>query len=133
MDEYIEDAKEWRRYADTDLITAEHVANTLWPTPFGIVCYHCQQSAEKFLKGFLVLNGDDPPHTHDLEILCDLCKAYKIEFEGILMPCSILSEYGSQPRYPFEIAIDNAAMKQALSCARQIKEFLQRIAPEIFI
>ncbi|MDR0878247.1 MAG: hypothetical protein LBN21_09350 [Treponema sp.] len=45
MDEYIDDAKEWRRYADTDLITT----------------------------------------------------------------------------------------KQALNCARQIKEFLQRIAPEIFV
>ncbi|WP_242833528.1 HEPN domain-containing protein [Desulfosporosinus youngiae] len=22
-----------------------------------IICYHCQQSAEKYLKGYLVLNG----------------------------------------------------------------------------
>lgn len=37
-----------------------------------ISCYHCQQSAEKYLKGYLVLYGKNPPRTHDLDELCKL-------------------------------------------------------------
>ena len=48
-----ETAKEWFTYAERDFLTAEHLAKTLYPIPIEIVCYHCQQSAEKFLKGFI--------------------------------------------------------------------------------
>jgi HEPN domain-containing protein len=27
------------------------------PTPVEVICYHCQQSAEKYLKGYIVLHG----------------------------------------------------------------------------
>ncbi|MCZ6676164.1 MAG: HEPN domain-containing protein [Candidatus Poribacteria bacterium] len=31
-----------------------------------LVCYHCQQSAEKYLKAFLIAQGITPPRIHDL-------------------------------------------------------------------
>jgi len=36
-----------------DLNTAEYLKN-MKPLPIEIICYHCQQSAEKYLKGYLV-------------------------------------------------------------------------------
>jgi HEPN domain-containing protein len=127
------DAKEWRDYADTDLRTAEHIAKDMWPVPFGIVAYHCQQAAEKYLKGFLILqDGNEPPHIHDLKKLCDLCKKYKPEFEKIELPCNILTTYAGQPRYPLEIFVDEPQMKMALHNASEIKKFAQQIMPEAF-
>ena len=46
-------SKEWYAYAERDLISANHLVKTLYPVPLEIVCYHCQQSSEKFLKGYI--------------------------------------------------------------------------------
>jgi HEPN domain-containing protein len=46
----IKEAQEWQRLAAMDLNTAEYLQN-MSPLPLEIICYHCQQSAEKYLKG----------------------------------------------------------------------------------
>jgi HEPN domain-containing protein len=46
-------ALEWLTYAETDLNSAEFLLN-LKPLPVEVICYHCQQSAEKCLKGNLL-------------------------------------------------------------------------------
>jgi len=65
--------KEWYRFAMMDFSAATHLNNTMCPKPLEIICYHCQQSAEKFLKGFLISNSIEPPKTHDLQELCEMC------------------------------------------------------------
>ena len=49
----IEESQEWQRIAAMDLSTAEYLLG-MSPLPIEIICYHCQQSAEKYLKGYLV-------------------------------------------------------------------------------
>jgi HEPN domain-containing protein len=66
-------ALEWFRFADMDLGSAEFLLGK-HPVPVEIICFHCQQSAEKYLKGILVLHGIQPPKIHDLQELCNLCK-----------------------------------------------------------
>ncbi|GHV31354.1 hypothetical protein AGMMS4952_19920 [Spirochaetia bacterium] len=132
MNQYLEAAKEWFRYAEHDFCAAEHIAKTLLPTPHEIVCYHCQQAAEKYLKGFLVFQGDDPPHIHELAELCKLGKKYKPEFDEILIRCDTLSKYATQPRYPYEMPVDEAMMKLALYNISEVKKFMQKIIPEVF-
>jgi HEPN domain-containing protein len=61
-------AKEWLSYAEMDLSSAEFLLGKR-PLPLEIICYHCQQSAEKCLKGLLVLKNQMPPKTHDLSLL----------------------------------------------------------------
>lgn len=46
----IEEYKEWQRLADMDLKTVVY-PKKMKPLPIEIICYHCQQSAEKYLKG----------------------------------------------------------------------------------
>ena len=41
---------EWLRFANMDLDLAKHSFATMHPAPLEIICYHCQQAAEKFLK-----------------------------------------------------------------------------------
>jgi HEPN domain-containing protein len=52
-------AKEWLEYAEIDLSSAEFLL-AMYPLPTAIICYHCQQSAEKCLKGLLVIKNQVP-------------------------------------------------------------------------
>ena len=69
-------AKKWFERADSDFIVAVHVFEDLHPKQIEIACYHCQQSSEKALKGYLVNKEIEPPKTHDLIALCKLCHFY---------------------------------------------------------
>ena len=47
-------ANEWFSYEENDLNSAKFLLN-MYPKPLEIICNHCQQSAEKYLKGFLAI------------------------------------------------------------------------------
>jgi len=114
---------EWFRLADMDLALADH-ALSLHPQPLEAICYHCQQSAEKYLKGYLVYKGIvDPPRIHNLDSLCEMCEDFDAQFSKIMKPCSTLTDYGVQPRYPHEMEILESDMRKALTHAKQIQEF----------
>ena len=113
---------EWFCYGDRDLLVAEH-SLSLQPQPYEIICYLCQQSAEKYMKGFLFYHGVKPPKTHDLEKLCNICVEYNEKFDNMYDQCETLSQYGVQPHYPYGMELDEYQMKKALDYAQQIKEF----------
>ena len=46
-------SSEWLEFAKMDLGAAEYLL-TMHPLPVEIICYHCEQAAEKFLKAVLV-------------------------------------------------------------------------------
>jgi len=75
----IEIAQEWFDIAKMDLSSAKYLQN-MHPTPIEIICYHCQQSSEKILKGFLALNEHEIQKTHDLILLNKLCRKYNEDF-----------------------------------------------------
>ena len=114
---------EWFRFADIDLASAEYLCG-MHPQPLEIICYHCQQSAEKFLKGFLIYSGVmEPPKTHSLDDLCELCSGFDELFREISKACNILTAYGVQPRYPNEMLISESDMHKAIEYAHQICDF----------
>lgn len=126
----IKEYKEWQRLADMDLKTAVYLKK-MKPLPVEIICYHCQQSAEKHLKGYLVLWEVVPPKMHDLDELCKLCIKYSDSFNIISDVCSDLTVYGVQPRYPMELVIDADNMKQAIDSAKKVMKFVTAMAKEI--
>jgi HEPN domain-containing protein/GNAT superfamily N-acetyltransferase len=114
---------EWFKLADSDLGSAEHLLG-LYPQPKEIICYHCEQSAEKYLKGYLVYKGIvSPPKIHDLNGLCEMCSEFDDSFIEIKRACSVLTGYGVQPRYPHEMEISGPDVLNALEYARQIRGF----------
>jgi HEPN domain-containing protein len=123
-------AQEWQRFAEMDLSSAEYLLN-MHPVPIEIICYHCQQSAEKYPKGYLVLHGVNPPKIYDLDELCKLCMQWSDTFEEIADQCSDLTVYGVQPRYPMELTLEKSDMQQALSSAKAIRGFVLTLIPEI--
>ena len=98
-------SQEWQRLGAQDLSSAEHLL-TMKPIPVEIICYLCQQSAEKYLKVFLVLHGQNPPKIHDLNELRKLCSNFFGNFKVIADQCSDLTAYGVQPRYPMGLLLE---------------------------
>lgn len=97
----VDDYREWVRYAEQDWQLAVSLLRRKRP-PVIAICFHAQQSAEKYLKALLLSRGAVFPRTHDLAALNSLC-----EQQGILTGFSprlltLLSEYAVVSRYPGE-------------------------------
>lgn len=127
MDDKISIVKEWLDFASRDINSAKYLLG-MSPVPLEIVCYHCEQAAEKSLKGYLIYHDVEPPRTHVLQLLCKMCADIDGIFKEISESCGNLTLYGVQPRYPFEIDITENDMKKAIVDADSVMEFvLQRI------
>ena len=123
-------AKEWLAYAEMDLASAEFLL-AMYPQPITIICYHCQQSVEKCLKGLLALKNQVPSKTHDLPLLIDACNQLIPEIMTVSAQCAALNPFSSQPRYPRELLITESDMKTAIKNAKAVYAFTQPfIVPE---
>lgn len=116
-------AKEWFNIAEKDLSSAEFLKN-MQPVPVEIICYHCQQSAEKYLKGFLALKGEEVKKTHDLMLLNKECQKYEEDFETIEEDCLMLTDYAVNVRYPFPMDVNESDVRIATKSANKVKDFV---------
>jgi HEPN domain-containing protein len=57
--------KDWISFARMDLSAAIYLQGHS-PLPIEMICYHCQQAAEKALKAVLASHDADIPRIHDL-------------------------------------------------------------------
>jgi HEPN domain-containing protein len=122
--------QQWIDKGKDDLRVAEYLSTMHYPTPDEIICFHCQQSAEKYLKAFIFSHDIEPDKTHDLEYLLEICQKHNTEFSILLSKLDILNRYSVSPRYPNELEITNEDMKTALSYAKSIQEFVMNIFNE---
>jgi len=113
---------EWFKFADADIDTAL-LLKEVRPQHREIICYHCEQAVEKYLKGFLVSRGKMPPKIHDLTNLCNLCSEYDNNFLSLLPNCNYLTDFSVQPRYPKEMDISDANVEKAIKYALDVKDF----------
>ena len=85
--------KEWMEFARMYLLTAKHLYEHMYPKPLEIICYHCQQAIEKFLKGVLISKGVTIKKTHDLGLLAEMLQEYTEMDEKYLEMCDDLTPY----------------------------------------
>ena len=116
-----DDPLAWVEKAEEDWVAANTLLRRKKPFK-GIVCFHLQQSAEKYLKAILVLKGSAFPKTHDLTALSKMC-----EENGILIGMDednldILSGYAATARYPGADPSLNDT-RDALRTTRVIRRF----------
>ena len=88
---------QWISKAEEDLLVVRQLMSADILVK-GAIAYHCQQSAEKFLKAFLVFHGIEIARTHNIEFLLEQCKIIDKNFSAI-DPCN-LTDYGVEVRYP---------------------------------
>jgi HEPN domain-containing protein len=62
--------------------------------------FHCQQSAEKALKAFLILNDIEPEKTHNVRVLAQQAGAINSIFNSRLEQARYLNQYNRSFRYP---------------------------------
>ena len=53
----VPDVQRWLDFAENDLAVAKHLLETFHPKPLEIICYHCQQAAEKAIKAVYITLG----------------------------------------------------------------------------
>jgi HEPN domain-containing protein len=124
--------RQWIEIADSDFTAAQHMAKNMWPIPYAIICFRCQQAAEKYLKWVLVLHDIDPPKIHDLEELEKLCENICPQFNSLFEKCAVLTEYAVHSRYPEEKQLEEYDMDRAIKYANSIMEFVRSQFPEQF-
>jgi HEPN domain-containing protein len=114
---------EWIYLAQMDYDHALKSADTFHPAPVEIICFHCQQSAEKILKAYIAANGNKPEKTHDLPALIKHCKQYLPDFDNYAAFCYTLTTYASDTRYPPKLSLNESDMRLALNNTLKILEF----------
>lgn len=66
-----DDPLAWLAKGDRDFALARDMSPN-WEAYPDLICYHCQQAAEKYLKAMLLHVGAPLKRTHDLEEVLDL-------------------------------------------------------------
>ena len=119
--EYLDDAREWLSFAEADLGVAEHLDKTYHPKPLEIICFHCQQAAEKAVKSIIVLNGSQGgiPKKHDLFLLLNQIKNMVSIDEKYYDYADILAPYGVAMRYPNELFLEERHAEKAIQMANE--------------
>ena len=113
--------RDWFEKADQDLELARRALGPGKPLP-GMACYHAQQCAEKYLKGYLIARSVPFRFVHDLVYLTQLCATQEPAFEQLMSAAEILGEYGTALRYPMEGSEepDVEAAREAIRLAEQV-------------
>ncbi len=95
-----QETKRWLDIANMDMGVAKHLMENYHPKPLEIICYHCQQAAEKAIKA-------------------------KIE-EKYFDYADTLTPYGVAVRYPNELFLEEHHAKEAIQYAEEIIQWVYR-------
>jgi len=91
---------EWVEKAEGDFTTAGRELRVRKSPNYDAVCFHAQQSAEKYLKAILHETGQHIPKTHSLAELLGLCLLIDRSFELLQFDLNVLEGFAVQFRYP---------------------------------
>jgi len=118
----------WLKKGERDLRVA--MRELAQKEPFtDIVCFHAQQAAEKYLKGYLVWLDIEPKRTHDLE---DLVLLAGTKDKGILVLKDMLAEltpFAVEPRYPEFEEPSLSDTKRAIKIVQELKDYILKRVP----
>jgi HEPN domain-containing protein len=119
----------WLRKASSDVVTLEAA---LGAGAFDGACFHAQQAAEKYLKGFLAFHDKPFPFTHNLGDLTELCAGIDALFRTLTPLASELTPYGVRLRYDDTFWPTAETTKRAQVSCLTIRDFiLVRLPKEI--
>ena len=113
---------EWVEYAEVDIDVAKLALRRKKASTY-VVCFHAQQSAEKYLKARLIARQIKFPKIHDLRRLNDLLSA-----NGIVLGISVteldkVSAYAVMVRYPGDQPVFEEA-QEAVETAKLVRKFV---------
>lgn len=115
---------DWRG-ADIDLAAAPPLVED--------ALFHCQQAAEKAMKGYLTAHERVFRKTHDLDELARACEAIDPTLKAVLLEARDLTVFAWEFRYPGDSQVPSEGEAvQTLALARQVVSvLLDRLPPTI--
>lgn len=116
--------REWVRKAEGDYRLVVQIAKGSEPF-HDQLCFHCQQAAEKYLKGLLEELGLTIPKTHHLDDLLALLP-HHATLRAFRRGLIFLTDFAVGTRYPGEDASKRQA-SAALRWATKVREASRRI------
>ena len=126
----LSDTRAWFHKAMVDLRSAEADLRVAPPILDDAV-FHCQQAAEKAIKGFLTYHQQPFTETHDLGDLGKACAPRDPTLAPVLEHAAPLTGYFRKFRYPgFPDAPTLDETREALSAARELVAALLDRVPE---
>ena len=114
----------WVSKADRDLEAARRLAQGEPPLP-DQVGFFCQQTAEKYLKAFLIAAEQVPPRTRDVDALVEICAAVDSAFERLQSVVEGLTEFAVIFRYP-EAWSDKVSADRSVNQAEQVRALVRQ-------
>ena len=122
----------WIRVAGNDLRIAELCLNAEPPASEG-AAFHCQQAAEKLLKGFLVRACTDFGKTHDLHYLGTVVARLFPQVRSLVQPMAAWTHWAVAYRYPGDPGPEPKPtieeLRQALALTGELEAALRALAP----
>ena len=115
---------EWVEKADADYHTASREYRVRKATNQDAVCFHAQQSAEKYLKAFLQEQGSPIPRLHSLMELLALIVKIDGSFMLIQFDLNVMEGYAVQSRYP-GLSADKSEPNAALKASERVRDFIR--------
>jgi HEPN domain-containing protein len=105
--------REWVRKAEADHVVARRSSRGKTPL-HDLVCFHCQQCAEKYLKALLEELGLSVPKTHELGRILRSLRPHHPTLDSVRRGLDFLTQFAVDTRYPGE----NATKRQAEAALR---------------
>ncbi len=120
-------ARRWFQKAENDLLNVE---NNLKAERYArdTVCFHCQQAAEKYLKGFLAWHQTPFVKTHDLLALLEQVRQIAGEdADPLSTSLLLLDRYSVSIRYPqeYEEEPDEREVREAVEAAHTVRGWVR--------
>ena len=112
--------REWIKKAEQDYVVAEQESRSEIPV-HDAVCFHCQQCAEKYLKGLMEELGLAIPKTHFLAGLLSALVPHHLTLRSLKRGLQFLSDFAVDFRYPGKAANKRQAAA-AFRWAKRVRE-----------
>ena len=118
--------KEWIHKADEDFEFAR--INFEEEKPFyAQICFHFHQSAEKYLKTYIIEHGLEFRKIHDLPLLLQQCISEDNYFKKLIGDCEYLATSYIEARYPVQwpAQFSRKEAKKAYQAAKNIQNLVK--------
>ncbi|HEU0264691.1 MAG TPA: HEPN domain-containing protein, partial [Geobacterales bacterium] len=116
--------KSWLIKAYRDLLSARELAEAAAPL-LDTAAYHCQQAAEKAIKGYLLFHDVRFEKSHDIELLVSQAKTVDQGFSACVEAARLLTPLAVEYRYPGDyVEPEPEEYREAFHAAQTIFDFI---------
>ena len=121
--------RSWLIKANRDLLSARELAEATTPL-LDTAAYHCQQAAEKAVKGFLLYHDVRFEKSHDIELLVSQAMDVNEQCGDCMEEARLLTPLAVEYRYPgIYVEPEPEEFQDAITAARRIYGFILGLLP----